>query len=110
MPVIVGCTMVLSGLSRWFGARCTHLGEIHDVAPRTGACPACEAAGASWKALWLCLTCGSVGCSDDSPMRHARGHYEWVDHPIVGTLEPGSRWGWCYADHVQIRLPRQFQP
>lgn len=98
--------MVVPRLGRWFGARCTHLGEIRGVTPQSAGCPLCEAEGASWNALWLCLTCGSVGCSDDSPLEHARGHYEWVDHPVVGALAPGSTWGWCFADRVQLRLRR----
>src|SRR4051794_19303526 len=39
-----------------------------------------------WRALvelWLCLSCGWVACSDDSPNQHARAHYQETDHPIA---------------------------
>jgi len=26
--------------------------------------------------LWLCLSCGWVACSDDSPNQHAKSHYQ----------------------------------
>ena len=32
-------------------------------------------AGDAWTELWLCLSCGWVACSDDSPSRHAFAHY-----------------------------------
>jgi uncharacterized UBP type Zn finger protein len=38
-----------------------------------------------------------VACSDDSPNRHARAHYEETDHPLAAGLEPGSQWRWCYV-------------
>ena len=31
----------------------------------------------------VCLTCGWVTCSDDSPNQHARAHYEETDHPVA---------------------------
>jgi uncharacterized UBP type Zn finger protein len=47
--------------------------------------------------LVVCLTCGWVACSGDSPSKHARAHYEETDHPLAAGLEPGPRWRWCYV-------------
>ncbi|HEY5985217.1 MAG TPA: UBP-type zinc finger domain-containing protein [Streptosporangiaceae bacterium] len=48
--------------------------------------------------LWLCLSCGWVACSDDSPGRHARAHYEETDHPIAAALRRhGSYPRWCHV-------------
>jgi uncharacterized UBP type Zn finger protein len=44
----------------------------------------------------VCLRCGWVACSDDSPSRHARAHYQETDHPLARGMEPGSR-PWCYV-------------
>ena len=57
-------------------AQCTHLDQIHDVAPdAAGVCPDCVAIGAAWVHLRMCLTCGHVGCCDSSPNRHATAHH-----------------------------------
>jgi uncharacterized UBP type Zn finger protein len=45
----------------------------------------------------VCLSCGWVACSDESPRRHARAHYEETDHPVATTYQP-SGWRWCYVD------------
>jgi uncharacterized UBP type Zn finger protein len=47
--------------------------------------------------LAVCLTCGWVSCSDGSPNRHARAHYEETDHPVAAGLAPGAAWRWCYV-------------
>jgi hypothetical protein len=45
------------------------------------------------------MTCGHVGCCDNSPSRHATAHFtEHPDHPIVRSYEPDEDWWWCYAD------------
>ncbi|MCU1402229.1 MAG: hypothetical protein JWM70_553 [Microbacteriaceae bacterium] len=76
-----------------------HLIYIKDVTPRTpGACEDCVAAGSTWVHLRLCLTCGHVGCCDQSPMRHARGHARHDGHPIMQSAQPGENWRWCYID------------
>ena len=54
--------------------------------------------GAKWIGLRLCLTCGHVGCCDDSPHTHATKHFHATTHPLIRSLEPGDRWGWCYVD------------
>ena len=78
---------------------CEHLDQINEVTPSsTKGCTKCLAEGAPWFHLRLCLTCGEVGCSDDSENAHARKHYEETDHPIVAPVESGENWRWCYVD------------
>lgn len=81
---------------------CSHLAQIRHVEPRTpGGCEECLATGDRWVRLRLCLTCGHVGCCDESPNKHATKHYHGSHHPIVRSFEPGEDWGWCYVDqHV----------
>jgi len=50
--------------------------------------------------LRLCLTCGHVGCCDDSKNKHATRHYHKTQHPIIQSLEPGEHWWWCYPDNM----------
>jgi uncharacterized UBP type Zn finger protein len=77
--------------------RCEHLDGLTAPAPQSDYCRDCRSRDGNWKALLVCLTCGWVACSDDSPNRHARAHYEETDHPLAAALgaEPGRRW--CYV-------------
>ena len=78
---------------------CTHLDAIKDVKPRTPAgCEECLASGDRWVHLRLCMSCGHVGCCDDSKNRHARKHSHREKHPIVRSFEPGERWLYCFVD------------
>jgi uncharacterized UBP type Zn finger protein len=78
---------------------CTHLGQVHDVSPRTpDGCEECLATGSWWVHLRLCLNCGHVGCCDNSPNRHATAHFHGVGHPIIQSYEPGEDWWFCYLD------------
>jgi uncharacterized UBP type Zn finger protein len=77
--------------------RCEHLKGLAPVTPESDHCRDCRARGGLWKALLVCLSCGWVACSDDSPNRHAKAHYQETDHPLARGLEPGSRWRWCYV-------------
>jgi hypothetical protein len=74
--------------------RCEHLDGLAPVGPRSDACPDCPAHQGR---LLVCLTCGWVACSDDSPGRHARAHYEETDHPVAADLASGVAWRWCYV-------------
>ena len=56
--------------------------------------------GSEWVHLRLCLSCGHVGCCDDSPNRHATKHFRKIHHPIIRSLEPGEDWGWCFIDEL----------
>jgi hypothetical protein len=82
------------------------LNMIRDVVAHTSdGCEGCLALGTRWEHLMLCLTCGYVGCSDGSPMRHARHHAERSGHPIVQSLHAGDNWRWCFVHDAQIFTP-----
>ena len=71
------------------------------------ACPACVAAGEPWVHLRRCATCGHVGCCDSSPHRHARGHAEAREHPLIEPLSEGEgSWVFCYADEAELLRER----
>ncbi len=77
--------------------RCEHLDGLQPVPPLSDECRACRDHAGRIVSLVVCLTCGWVACSDDSPGQHARAHYEETDHPLAAGLAPGSRWRWCYV-------------
>ena len=80
---------------------CTHLDQVHDVRPRTPAgCEECLQTDSEWVHLRLCLGCGHVGCCDNSPNKHATGHYQQTHEPLIQSFEPGEDWGWCYVDEL----------
>lgn len=81
--------------------QCTHLDQIRDVEPNTPkGCEECLAAGMEWVHLRLCLTCGHVGCCDNSRGKHATKHFHRKQHPIIRSLQPDEDWGWCYVDEL----------
>jgi uncharacterized UBP type Zn finger protein len=82
--------------------RCEHLDALSPVVPRSEYCQDCRALSSRWTALLLCLTCGWVACSDDSPSQHAKAHYEETDHPIAVGLTAGSDWRWCYVHRRRV--------
>ena len=82
---------------------CTHFEASHDVTASAAGCEACLRIGSSWVHLRVCLTCGAVGCCDDSPHRHAAEHFRSTQHPVMRTL-PGA-FTWCYAHEVAGTLP-----
>jgi uncharacterized UBP type Zn finger protein len=86
--------------------RCTHLDDVAlDRLPASvPGCEDCLRDGGKWLHLRICLTCGHVGCCDDSPNRHAAAHYHATSHPIIRSLEPGEDWSWCYVDQVGLRI------
>ncbi|WP_110945887.1 cation:proton antiporter [Streptomyces avicenniae] len=84
---------------------CTHLDQIRVTETDTDVCPECVEAGSEWVELRLCVTCGHVGCCDDSPLRHASGHARATGHPIIQSLEPGEDWRWCFPDETLVRAP-----
>ena len=81
---------------------CTHLDQVAltELPPSVDGCEECLRDGGKWLHLRICLTCGHVGCCDDSPSRHATAHYHATSHPIIRSLEPGEDWSWCYVDEV----------
>ena len=83
--------------------RCTHLDKVRDVQPRTpDGCEECLKTGGRWVELRLCLTCGHVGCCDNSPGKHATAHFRHVKHPIIRSFQPGEDWAWCYVDELML--------
>ncbi|WP_192780991.1 UBP-type zinc finger domain-containing protein [Nonomuraea africana] len=76
--------------------RCDHLDLLPSVERGAPECQQCLASGLAWTRLLVCLTCGWVACSDDSPGSHAREHYRETDHPVVAALESETTWRWCY--------------
>jgi hypothetical protein len=81
---------------------CNHLDQIHltELPDAVDGCEDCLRTGGKWLHLRICLTCGHVGCCDDSPSRHATAHVHASSHPIIRSLEPGEDWCWCYVDQV----------
>ncbi len=86
---------------------CRHIDQIREVTPSARGCEDCLAIGSPWVHLRLCRICGHVGCCDDSPNRHARGHFNATSHPIIEGYDPPEGWGWCYVEDVQVELPDQ---
>jgi uncharacterized UBP type Zn finger protein len=84
---------------------CGHV--AHDVKikrvhrPAKG-CEECLAMGSRWVHLRVCLTCGHVGCCDDSPNRHATAHNRSTGHPIITSGEAAETWAYCYADDQSL--------
>jgi uncharacterized UBP type Zn finger protein len=80
---------------------CSHLSQIRDVQPKTPkGCEECLKTGMRWVHLRLCLTCGHVGCCDNSIGKHATAHFHGAKHPIIKSFEPGEDWKWCYIDQL----------
>jgi uncharacterized UBP type Zn finger protein len=86
---------------------CTHLDQVTvtELPEAVDGCEDCLAAGGAWLHLRICLSCGHVGCCDDSPNRHATAHAGSSGHQIIRSLEPGEDWSWCYADEVGMIIP-----
>ena len=82
--------------------RCAHVEAIRAVEPRHQVCEECVRTGSSWVHLRVCLTCGHVGCCDSSVNHHAVRHFWSTQHPIVGSLQPGETWRWCYVDDLSV--------
>jgi Zn-finger in ubiquitin-hydrolases and other protein len=87
-------------------ALCTHLDqvELSELPDAVDGCEDCLREGGKWLHLRICLTCGHVGCCDDSPSRHASAHAGTSSHPIIRSLEPGEEWSWCYLDQAAFLL------
>ena len=83
--------------------RCGHLAAIQEVTPRTpDGCEECLSTHDTWVHLRLCMSCGHVGCCDQSKNRHARKHFHADGHPIIRSFEKGERWLYCFADNAVV--------
>ena len=85
---------------------CTHLDqvEVRELPAQVDGCEDCLRMGGKWLHLRICLTCGHVGCCDNSPNRHATAHHHSSSHPIIRSIEPGEDWSWCYVDDVALLI------
>ena len=91
-------------------AVCTHLDQIEVVTPSGNGCKECLELGDTWVHLRLCMSCGHVGCCDNSKNKHATKHFGSTQHPIIMSYERGEEWGWCYVDHGSFEsLPEIMQ-
>ena len=80
---------------------CTHLDAIQDVEARTpDGCEECLQMGDGWVHLRLCLSCGHVGCCDNSKNKHATAHFHSTEHPLIQSFQPDEDWLWCYVDEL----------
>ena len=83
---------------------CSHLDRVADAAPSSDGCEDCLAIGGRWVHLRMCMTCGHVGCCDNSPHRHATAHFHAAGHPIIQSYEPGENWWYCYVDELAFEV------
>lgn len=88
-------------------ASCSHLDTIavKQLPEAVDGCEDCLREGGVWLHLRVCLTCGHVGCCDDSPNRHASAHAGLAGHPLIRSLEPGEDWSWCFVDELAMIIP-----
>jgi uncharacterized UBP type Zn finger protein len=83
-------------------AGCSHVDSIEWVDPTSTVCDQCVAMGDTWVHLRACLSCGQVGCCDQSKNKHATRHYRASGHPIIRSLQPDENWIYCYVDRVMM--------
>lgn len=82
---------------------CTHKNQIKDFpAHDTKVCEDCIKTGDTWVSLRQCLTCGHVGCCDQSKNTHATKHFKATQHPIMKSVTPGEEFMWCYIDKIYL--------
>jgi len=83
---------------------CEHIDGIKtEPAPYTPeGCQECLESGDDWVHLRLCLTCGHVGCCNNSKNKHADKHFHKTNHPVIRSFEPGESWKWCYIDEIFV--------
>jgi uncharacterized UBP type Zn finger protein len=81
---------------------CEHEHMIQQVTPGTQGCEECLQTGDRWVHLRLCLTCGHVGCCDNSKNKHATKHFHATQHPIMQSFERGEDWRWCFVDRREV--------
>ena len=94
---------------------CEHFGEIRQVTARTNGCEECIALGTAWNELRVCLSCGHVGCCEDSEHAHALQHFNATAHPMIASFERSESWIWCYVhrryfDPPPGTLPKRRSP
>lgn len=85
---------------------CSHLSSvlILEGPDEVDGCDTCLVEGGTWLHLRMCMTCGEVGCCDDSPGQHARRHAATAEHPVIRSIEPGESWSYCYVDDAVFHV------
>jgi uncharacterized UBP type Zn finger protein len=83
---------------------CSHLDSITTTKASGNGCVECLQSGGQWVHLRRCTACSHVGCCDNSPGRHATGHFHQTGHPLMQSFEPGEEWFWCYVDEISFEL------
>jgi uncharacterized UBP type Zn finger protein len=82
---------------------CEHVGQIKEVHPKDiTVCEDCIKIGDTWVSLRMCLTCGHIGCCDNSKNKHATKHFRATGHPIMQSVTPGEEFVWCYVDEKYL--------
>lgn len=89
---------------------CEHARQLQQVTARTSGCEECLALGEQWNELRVCLSCGHVGCCEDSPHAHALQHFNETGHPVIASLERSETWGWCYIHRRYFELAPESLP
>jgi uncharacterized UBP type Zn finger protein len=79
------------------------------VKPSAQGCSECLASGGEWMHLRLCLSCGHVGCCDNSPNRHATKHHQATKHPVIRSYEPEEAWAFCFVDDIFVEELPAFE-
>lgn len=70
-------------------------------APSGHGCVECLRSRDEWVHLRLCLSCGHVGCCDESPNRHAAQHFRETGHRVIKAFEPDEDWAYCW-EHQDV--------
>src|ERR1700741_2089955 len=88
------------------------MSDVHsDEPPPSGTgCVECDEVGGWWFHLRRCVTCGHVGCCDDSLGRHATAHWRTTGHPVMQSFEPGENWFWNYETNDVVQGPELAPP
>ena len=90
--------------------RCEHVNEVRPVTPAANGCEECLALGVQWNELRVCLSCGHVGCCEDSEHAHALQHFNATGHPLIAAYERGETWSWCYVHRRYVDVGPELLP
>ncbi|NIP61174.1 MAG: UBP-type zinc finger domain-containing protein [Gemmatimonadetes bacterium] len=106
----MGLAELLGRLLRRPKKTCPHLEQVQEVTPSSpDGCTRCLEMGDSWVNLRICLTCGQVGCCDNSKNTHATKHFQETGHPIIQSFQPAEAWRYCYVDEAQLAEAEPFR-
>ena len=86
-------------------AMCEHLALVENTPKPEGGCSECIRSGDTWVHLRFCVTCGEIGCCNDSKNKHAARHAQSSGHPVMRSKEPRENFAWCFEDAIGIDLP-----